>query len=74
MNRSHQRALPDLEEIELPELRPGEEWLDEADDEQIRWMLTLTSAERLQVLQDFVDGVTRLRDGRVGCELPLFTR
>lgn len=52
--------------IERPELRPGEEWLDEADDEQIRWMLSLSSAERLQVLQDFVDGVTRLRDGRVG--------
>jgi len=66
MNPSPESASTDPEETALPELRPGEEWLDEADDEQIRWMLSLTSAERLQVLQDFVDGVTRLRDGRVG--------
>jgi hypothetical protein len=65
MSPSPQFASPDSEEPERPELRPGEEWLDEADDEQIRWMLSLNSAERLQVLQDFVDGVTRLRDGRV---------
>ena len=63
MDPSPQGALPDSEDIEL---QPGEEWLDEADDEQIRWMLSLSSAERLQVLQDFVDGLTRLRDGRVG--------
>lgn len=62
MNPSPQGSLPDSEDIEL---QPGEEWLDEADDEQIRWMLSLTSAERLQVLQDFVDGLTRLRDGLV---------
>jgi len=62
MDPSPQGALPDSEDIEL---QPGEEWLDEADDEQIRWMLSLTSAERLQVLQDFVDGLTRLRDGLV---------
>jgi hypothetical protein len=66
MNPPHQGASPISEETELPELQPGEEWLDEADDEQIRWMLSLTSAERLQVLQDSVDGVTRLRDGRIG--------
>lgn len=66
MNPSPQRAEPDSEDSQLPELEPGEEWLDEADVQQIRWMLSLTSTERLQVLQDFVDGVTRLRDGRVG--------
>lgn len=65
MNPSPQRTEPDSEDSQLPELRPGEEWLDEADVRQIRWMLSLTSTERLQVLQDFVDGVTRLRDGRV---------
>lgn len=28
----------------------------------IRWMLTLTPAQRLQVLQDFVDAVEELRE------------
>ena len=32
---------------------------------QIRWMLSLTPLERLQALQDFVDGALTLRDGRV---------
>lgn len=31
----------------------------------IRWMLSLTPLERLDVLQDFVDGALALRDGRV---------
>lgn len=31
----------------------------------IRWMLSLTPMERLETLQDFVDGVLALRDGRV---------
>ncbi len=30
----------------------------------IRWMLSLSPAERLQVLQSHVDAVTRLRRGR----------
>ncbi len=30
----------------------------------IRWMLGLTPTERLEALQDFVDGVLALRDGR----------
>jgi hypothetical protein len=30
----------------------------------IRWMLSLTSTERLEALQDFVDGALALRDGR----------
>jgi hypothetical protein len=31
------------------------------DDSLVRWMLGLTPAERLQVLQGFVDSVTELR-------------
>lgn len=65
MEPTHQDASPELDDVQLPELRPGEDWLDESDIEQIRHMLSLTSTERLQVLQDFVDGVTRLRNGRV---------
>jgi hypothetical protein len=30
----------------------------------IRWMLTLTPAERLDVLQSSVDSILRMRDGR----------
>ena len=32
---------------------------------QIRWFLSLTPMERLESLQDLVDGVLALRDGRV---------
>lgn len=58
------------ESTEIPRLDPGKEELgkeelDEADLELLRWMRSLTSEQRLQVLQDFVDGVTRLRNGRV---------
>ena len=38
---------------------------DGVDDSQILWMLSLTPTERLEVLQDFVDGALALRDGRV---------
>lgn len=31
----------------------------------IRWMLSLSPLERLEALQDFVDGALALRDGRV---------
>lgn len=31
----------------------------------IRWMLSLTPLERLNVPQDFADGALALRDGRV---------
>jgi hypothetical protein len=31
----------------------------------IHWMLSLTPLERLEVLQDWVDGITELRNGRV---------
>lgn len=30
----------------------------------IRWTLSLTPLERLEVLQDWVDGLAELRDGR----------
>jgi len=38
---------------------------DGVDLSQIRWMLSLTPMERLEALQDFVDGALALRDGRV---------
>jgi hypothetical protein len=38
---------------------------DGVDDTQILWMLSLAPTERLEVLQDFVDGALALRDGRV---------
>lgn len=31
----------------------------------IHWMLSLTPLERLEVLQDWVDGITELRNGRI---------
>jgi hypothetical protein len=31
----------------------------------IRWTLSLTPLERLELLQDWVDGLNELRDGRV---------
>ena len=36
----------------------------------IRWMLSLTPAERLQVLQEQVKSILRLRDGQARTELP----
>ena len=30
----------------------------------IRWMLSLTPAERLQVLQDHINSIQKLRDGQ----------
>jgi hypothetical protein len=38
---------------------------DGVDDTQILWMLSLTPTQRLEALQDFVDGALTLRDGRV---------
>lgn len=42
-----------------PEISP-----DGVDLSLIRWMLSLTSTERLETLQDYVDGITALRNGR----------
>jgi hypothetical protein len=49
---------------------PGELSLDEeapdgVDLTLIRWTLSLTPLERLEVLQDWVDGLTELKRGRV---------
>ena len=43
-----------------PEIAP-----DGVDLGQIRWFLSLTPMERLEALQDFLDGALALRDGRV---------
>jgi hypothetical protein len=42
-----------------PEISP-----DGVDLSLIRWMLSLTPTERLATLQDYVDGITTLRNGR----------
>ena len=46
-------------ELEVP---PAPEYSEDGVDlSLIRWMLSLTPAERLQVLQDHIDGVTEVR-------------
>jgi hypothetical protein len=51
------------------ELSPDEILPDESPDGVdlglIRWTLSLTPLERLELLQDWVDGLTELRHGRV---------
>jgi hypothetical protein len=46
---------------------------DGTDPTLIRWMLSLTPAERLAVLQDFVDFVSEARD-RYARQIPANTR
>jgi hypothetical protein len=57
---------PDLPEprdmTAWPEVGDGQ--LDEGDTSLIRSMLARSPTERLQTLQEIVDGVTALRDGR----------
>ena len=53
--------LPDPE----PDSPPDTESPDGVDLTPIHWMLSLTPLERLEVLQDWVDGITELRNGRV---------
>lgn len=48
-----------------PEYVPLEESSDGVDLTLIRWTLSLTPLERLELLQDWVDGLTELRHGRV---------
>ncbi len=43
---------------------PPEESADGVDLTLIRWTLSLTPLERLQLLQDWVDGLVELRRGR----------
>jgi len=56
-------APADLEVSREPSLH--EESADGVDLTLIRWTLGLTPLERLEVLQDWVDGLTELRRGRV---------
>lgn len=44
---------------------PPAESADGVDLTLIRWTLSLTPLERLELLQDWVDGLTELRNGRV---------
>jgi hypothetical protein len=48
-----------------PDHLPVEESPDGVDLTLIRWTLSLTPLERLELLQDWVDGLTELRRGRV---------
>ena len=52
-----------------PAPTPDEIFLEESPDGVdlglIRWTLSLTPLERLELLQDWVDGLTELRNGRV---------
>jgi hypothetical protein len=59
MEPSPENALAGPVELEL-DIAP-----DGVDLGQIRWFLSLTPMERLEALQDFVDGVLTLRDGEV---------
>jgi hypothetical protein len=54
------------ETMAVPEERPTEETPVEAsepDDALIRWMLSLTPTQRLEVAQGFIDSIQVLRDG-----------
>ncbi len=48
-----------------PDSFPPEESTDGVDLTLIRWTLSLTPLERLELLQDWVDGITELRQGQV---------
>jgi hypothetical protein len=47
-----------------PDILPPEESPDGVDLTLIRWTLSLTPLERLELLQDWVDGLAELRQGR----------
>jgi hypothetical protein len=48
-----------------PDRVPSEESPDGVDLTLIRWTLSLTPIERIELLQDWVDGLAELRNGRV---------
>jgi hypothetical protein len=48
----------------MPDVPELEESADGVDLTLIRWTLSLTPLERLELLQDWVDGLTELRRGR----------
>jgi hypothetical protein len=54
---------PDAPKVEL-ELVSRAESTDGVDLTLIRWTLSLTPLERLELLQDWVDGLAQLRHGR----------
>lgn len=62
-------AQPTQPESEGPDSSPDpllpEESPDGVDLTLIRWTLSLTPLERLELLQDWVDGLTELRRGRI---------
>jgi hypothetical protein len=51
--------------MSAPDSPPPEESADGVDLTLIRWTLSLTPLERLELLQDWVDGIMELRRGRV---------
>jgi hypothetical protein len=55
---------PSREPEPLPDSFPPEESPDGVDLTLIRWTLSLTPLERLELLQDWVDGLAELRHGR----------
>jgi len=61
-----QPLQPSSDDIEpSPDHVPLEESPDGVDLTLIRWTLSLTPLERLELLQDWVDGLAELRNGRV---------
>jgi hypothetical protein len=56
---------PDAEPEPSPDLPSIEESTDGVDLTLIRWTLSLTPLQRLEVLQDWVDGLAELRHGRI---------
>ncbi len=61
-------SLPDSPTIDTPDLPHDKDRRSHSEDgvdlTLIRWMLSLTPAERLQVLQGHVRSVLKLRNGR----------
>lgn len=61
-----QRSYPTADAAGPAEdLPPPAESPDGVDLTLIRWTLSLTPLQRLELLQDWVDGLTELRHGRV---------
>ncbi|HXU45125.1 MAG TPA: hypothetical protein VN783_06340 [Thermoanaerobaculia bacterium] len=56
---------PMTDPLESSEDPSASESADGVDLTLIRWMLDLTPIERLEHLQDWVDGLTELRRGRI---------
>ncbi len=67
MRRAPVGPMPriEIEDIYEPDYVPPEESPDGVDLSLIRWTLSLTPRERLELLQDWVVGLAELRHGRV---------